>query len=78
MFLFQTGRMSNSGVCAKCTKNKEHKEYFQIQCADFNKYVKCQSKCVSSQEKVPSKCFHSPECLRICESKCRKLWPGRC
>ena len=69
--------MSNSGVCTKCTNDKEHKEYFQIQCADFKMYLKCQSNCVSSAEKFPSKCLRNPDCRKKCESKCKKLWPGR-
>ena len=75
--MIKLGRASNSDVCTKCTKDKEHKEYFQIQCTDFNKYLKCQSKCVTSAGKNSYRCFKNHTCLKKCELSCKKLWPGR-
>ena len=67
------------GFCTKCVKDKKYKEYFQIQCTDFNKYLKCQSKCVSSKSnavKTAFECIRNPACARKCESNCKKVWPG--
>ena len=62
--------------CNKCVKDKEYKDYYQILCADFDKYLKCQSKCVSSEAKTPFECIKTPTCVKTCESNCKKLWPG--
>ena len=72
-------KAQNPGFCTKCVKDKKYKEYFQIQCTDFNKYLKCQSKCVSSKSnavKTAFECIRNPACARKCESNCKKVWPG--
>ena len=69
----------NPEFCTKCVKDKKYKEYFQIQCTDFEKYMKCQSKCVSSKIngiKTPFECIRNPACAKKCESNCKKSWPG--
>ena len=64
------------GVCNKCGKSGEYKEYFQIQCTNFDQYMKCQSKCVSSEAKSPFDCIKNSTCSKKCESRCKKCWPG--
>ena len=78
ILLTETGGSSASGdVCTKCVKDPNYKEYYQIQCANFDEYLKCQSKCVASKEKSPFKCIQNPACLKNCESICKKLWPSK-
>ena len=78
ILLTETGWSSASGdVCTTCVKDPNYKEYYQIQCANFDEYLKCQSKCVASKEKSPFKCIQNPSCLKNCESSCKKLWPGK-
>ena len=63
-------------ICSKCQNTKEYKEYFKIQCTDFDEYLKCQSKCVSSERKTPVECINDSACIGKCESKCKNVWPG--
>ena len=64
-----------SGFCNECVKDKDYKDYYQILCADFDEYLECQSKCVSSEVKTPFECIQTPTCVKTCESNCKKLWP---
>ena len=74
----ETTKIESPGVCKKCGKAKEDKEYFQIQCANFDQYFDCQSKCVKSESKSPFECNRNSGCSKKCESRCKKLWPGSC
>ena len=67
----------SDAICTKCVKTSKYKQYFLIKCADYNEYLECQSKCVTSEAKTPFECIRNSGCVQKCESKCKKFWPGR-
>ena len=64
------------GFCNKCGNSGKYKEYFQIQCTNFDQYLKCQSKCVILEAKSPFDCTKNSVCRKKCESRCKTFWPG--